>query len=207
MDRAMPDDYDVLLFDLGGVLVELTGVPRMMEWANGSLGEDELWEKWLASPAVRRFETGRATAQVFGREIVSEFGLAVQPDVFLSEFRTWPRALYPGAEALLGRLGERFRLACLSNSNELHWARFLDEMGIADLFEHHFASHLLGKLKPDAEVFEHVVDELVCEPHRVLFLDDNQACVDGAVAAGLRAHRVRGLDEARATLTRLGLLG
>jgi FMN phosphatase YigB (HAD superfamily) len=43
-------------------------------------------------------------------------------------------------------------------------------------------------------------------PDRILLLDDNQLNVDGARAAGLRAERVIGVEEARRVLERVTAL-
>lgn len=203
---AGPRAPDVLLFDLGGVIVQLTSVPVFRRWTGNRLSDDEIWERWLRSPAVRRFESGRASAAHFGAELVREFELPVSAAEFLREFERWPEAPYPGALELLAELRDAFRLACLSNCNELHWPRFLDEMRLADAFDHHFASHELGALKPDVEVFERVASELGCVPERILFLDDNALNIEGARAAGLHAHRVLGTSGARALLEELGLV-
>ena len=61
-------------------------------------------------------------------------------------------------------------------------------------------------MKPDAEAFTYVADGLSLPPDRVLLLDDNQANVDGARAAGLRAERAVGVDEARRALEDVGIL-
>ena len=45
---------DAILFDLGGVLIELAGVEQMLAWCPDLDGIDDLWRKWLRSPAVRR---------------------------------------------------------------------------------------------------------------------------------------------------------
>src|SRR5512132_3470305 len=68
---------DTVIFDVGGVLVELTGVQQMLNWCGGRLTEAELWPLWLASPAVRAFEAGRCDAATFGSEVVREFALSV----------------------------------------------------------------------------------------------------------------------------------
>lgn len=201
--RAQP--YEALLFDLGGVVIELDGLPVWMEWT-GESDEGVVWERWLRSPAVRRFESGRATPAEFGDEIVTEFGLEITAADFLARFAAWPRGPYPGVLELIGSLRDRFRVACLSNCNALHWPRFLGEMGLARAFDHHFSSHELGAMKPDREIFERAVAELGIAPGRVLFLDDNQLNVDGARAAGLHAELVKGPAGLRATLERLGLL-
>jgi putative hydrolase of the HAD superfamily len=155
---------------------------------------------------VRRFESGQCGAAEFGHSVVSEFELSVTPEVFLEHFERWPTGPYPGALELLALLRPHFRVACLSNCNELHWPRFLDEMELGTAFDHHFASHELGALKPDREVFERVTQELGCSAERVLFLDDNEINVAGARDAGLHAHRVQGLDDARRLLSELELL-
>lgn len=197
--------YEVILFDLGGVLVELGGLPVRMDGA-GEPTDEEDWRRWLASPAVRRFESGRSTPEEFGRAMVEEFDMGVEPEAFLEAFREWPRGFFAGAEELLRKLSGRYRVACLSNSNPLHWQRFHDELGLAELFDHRFGSHLIGSLKPDREVFEHVVAALGCPAERVLFLDDNQVSVDAALGVGLSAHRVQGVAGAERVLEDLGLL-
>jgi len=35
--------------------------------------------------------------------------------------------------------------ATLFNTNELHWPKLMHEMGLANVIEHHFASHLIGR--------------------------------------------------------------
>jgi hypothetical protein len=61
---------DAILFDLGGVLVELSGIGQMLSWSRGIRDTTELWQRWLHSPAVRRFETGVSDV----RKIVAELG-------------------------------------------------------------------------------------------------------------------------------------
>lgn len=64
----------------------------------------------------------------------------------------------------------------------------------------------MGKLKPDREVFAHVAQTLRCEPSAILFLDDQPLNVHAALAAGVRAVRVSGVQEAEPALTELGVL-
>jgi putative hydrolase of the HAD superfamily len=79
-------------------------------------------------------------------------------------------------------------------------------MGLARYFELSFASHLVGMLKPDIEIFQHIVEQIGCPPTRILFLDDNQLNVASARTAGMVARRVAGLAEVRAALAELGVL-
>lgn len=198
--------FDAIVFDLGGVLIELTGVSRMLGWLGEHVSADELWARWLTSESVRGFECGRLDADQFAEAFLAEFQIPVSGEQFLSEFTVWPNAPYPGAAELLKGLGENYLVACLSNTNSLHWSRIDTEMDLLPHFKSHFASHLVGYLKPDREIFEHMIAQLGYPPERILFLDDNQLNVEGARAAGITAHRVAGIDGAITILKDLGVL-
>src|SRR5262249_28876191 len=135
--------FDILLFDLGGVLIELSGVERMLELCGHTLTAEELWARWLSSEGVRRFETGRGGPDEFGAGMLAEFTLSIEADQFLKEFTWWPKGVFPGGYELLDQLSGSYRLACLSNTNALHWPRVCDEMGLTRYFETSFASHLI----------------------------------------------------------------
>jgi len=194
---------DAILFDLGGVLVELSGVEQMLSWSQGVADTRELWRRWLHSPAVRRFERGQSTHEHFTAEIIAEFGVPVDPAVFLDAFTRWPRALYPGATDLLVELAPHYTLASVSNTNEIHWRRFTGEWQLDRHFHHNFPSYAVGRLKPDADYFEHVLESLGMPAHRVLFVDDNAINVEGAARVGIVARQVAGPADVRKTLSEL----
>ena len=196
---------EAILFDLGGVLIELAGVERMLEWCPAIGGTAELWRRWLHSPAVRRYETGRSDAVLFAREVVAEFSLPVSAEAFLAAFEYWPRALHPDAPALLARLARRYRLASVSNTNDLHWARFCREWALDTLFHDNFPSHRLGQLKPDHDYFAQVVGTLGIAPERIVFVDDNPINVAAGAAFGLVARHVPAFCALEGTLAAAGV--
>jgi len=192
--------FDVLLFDLGGVLIELTGVPVMLEWTRGRFTETQLWEMWLSSPAVREFETGQSTPDKFSGAMIAEFGLRVSNEAFLSEFLYWPRRTYPGTQALLTDLAKHYTMASLSNISEMHWDRICTEMDLAPYFNLNFPSFQTGYVKPDREAFLHALKALDCRPEKALFMDDNRANVETARSLGMEAFTVDGLAGVEAVL-------
>ena len=202
-----PTDFQVLLFDVGGVLVQLSGVEKMLEWLGNRVSVDELWRMWLQSVPVRQFETGRIDARAFAAGVTSEFGLPVDPQQFLDEFIGWPSGLYPGTLQMLARIPRSYRRAILSNTNALHWPRVLNDMQLGAAFDSHFVSHITGRIKPDSDAFEHAVESLGCKPEQVLFLDDNMLNVRAAQSFGMHAIRVRGAMEAQHALAGLGIIG
>jgi putative hydrolase of the HAD superfamily len=195
----------VVLFDVGGVLVEVSGVPTMLAWMGNRITPEELWRMWLTSPVVRAFETGRTTPDVFADQLIAEMALPVGPETLLEEFTRFTQGLLPGALELVGRVPRRYTRATLCNTNSLQWPRLMKDMRRAEAFDHHFASHLMGKIKPDEEVFHHVTRTLHCAPGEILFLDDNQLNVEAAKRVGLRAVQVVGVGAAERALAEAGV--
>jgi glucose-1-phosphatase len=192
-------EIDVVLFDLGGVLIDLRGVEPMRALA-GIESDDELWERWLTCDWVRRFERGQCDALAFAAGVVADWNLTIPPDEFLTGFRAWPGGPFAGADELVRLVRAALPVGCLSNTNALHWDDQFSQWPILDAFDYRFLSYELGVIKPDRELFDRVADLLPAPRDRVLFLDDNQLNVDGAISAGFRAARVRGVDEARTAL-------
>jgi HAD superfamily hydrolase (TIGR01509 family) len=202
-----PHAYRVILFDLGGVLVDVESVVALQRLLGRALPEEEVGQLWLtASSWVSLFESGRCTPEVFAAGIVDEWRLAVTADAFLDDFRRWPKRLWPGVQELLAALAPRFTLACLSNTNAVHWPHMRDVLGLSGLMHRYYLSHEIGHLKPSRAVFEHVLADLCYPPQQVLFLDDNQLNVDAAQAVGLQAYRAVGIEEVHTVLRSLGLL-
>jgi glucose-1-phosphatase len=198
-------DVDVVLFDLGGVLIELGGVAYLQTMA-GIADDEAVWQKWLTSPWVRRFEAGQCSADEFSGGVVSEWHLPVTPDRFLEIFRDWPVGPLPGSSELLADVQRRVPIGCLSNTNTLHWDHQFARWPILGMFDYRFLSFDLGLVKPDRSVFKAVADRLPVGADRVLFLDDNVLNSDAARSFGFLSERVRGVEEARQVLEDVGVL-
>jgi putative hydrolase of the HAD superfamily len=192
-----------LVFDLGGVLVEFAGFNALCDLLGAPGDATALKARWLRSPAVRAFELGRIAPAEFGTRFVEEWALEMSAEAFLAQFDDWLGGMHPGAPALLGRLRAHYRLACLSNSNPLHWPRL---GGVTDLFDHAFSSHLTGLIKPERAAFTHAVDTLGVPPAAVLFFDDAHSNVAAARDAGIEALHVDGFDALVAALADRGIL-
>lgn len=202
----MTKDFDYLLFDLGGVLIELAGIPRMLEWMEYRVDAEGLNKKWLYSKAIRDYERGRISSNEYAVKMVEEFGLTVGAEQFLEEYALFPKDFYPGVRELLSDLSKRYRVAVLSNTNELHWNRFGKEECLAGLTDRCFVSHLIGFMKPDMEAFTYVIGKLACEPGKILFFDDNLPNVEAARRAGMQAELVKGFMDLKLRLLELEII-
>jgi putative hydrolase of the HAD superfamily len=184
-------------------LIDFSGYEEL----SASLAEEERAEirrRWIDSEPVRLFEIGAIKADEFASRFIAEWPLEIEADEFLREFMSWFRGLYPGAARLLRRLSQDYRIACLSNTNELHTS--LDREAVGEFMERCFFSNEIGLVKPQPEVFEHVARELGVPLHRIAYFDDTAVCVEAAERVGLRAYLVQGIDELEQCLVELGLI-
>jgi putative hydrolase of the HAD superfamily len=188
----------LVLFDLGGVLVNFRGVSQMGKFA-GIADPEELWERWLTCKWVRSFESGRCSELAFAAGVVEDWQLRMSPADYLEEFRSWPKGVLPGAEALVIEVKSRVPVSCFSNTNVLHW-QYAQTWPLMGLFDHVFLSFQMGMLKPDHDAFEHVASALPVPRGRILFLDDNPLHIDAALELRFSASRVAGIEEVRQAL-------
>ncbi|SBS26571.1 Alpha-D-glucose-1-phosphate phosphatase YihX [Marinomonas aquimarina] len=198
---------EVVLFDLGNVLVDLGSQADFAKVFQVEVGsEAQLWEMWLESPSVKAFDSGQIPLPVFVERLLAETDSNVDQQSFTDNFINWPKGLFDGAIELVQSIPSHYHRAVLSNTNDAHWARLMDEMGLSGLFHSYFASHQMGLVKPDLAVFDYVVKELAVEPNKILFLDDNLINVEGALTKGIQAEQVKGIACAREILYTYGVI-
>lgn len=202
----MATSIEVLLFDLGGVLVEFSGVRDVAPLLREKASDSEILERWHHCPHTRQYGLGKLSRQEFGERFVRDWNLNVSPEGFLREFRGWSKGLLPGAAQLLAALQPRFRLAALSNSNELHWERNSNDLGVTGLFEVAISSHQIGIHKPDTAAYLIALERLGVPPQAVMFFDDTPANVEAAKVLGIHAFQVESVKGVRALLIKEGLL-
>jgi epoxide hydrolase-like predicted phosphatase len=192
----------VVLFDLGGVLVESNGRSALQQLLP-HLDTDQVLDRWNRSNAVGLFERGRMTEAEFAAAFIQEWELSMGEEVFLESFAAWVPGYINGATKLVRAIRGKHRVGCLSNTNAVHWKRMAELRG---LFDFSFASHITGIMKPDREAYELVIDTLKAHPNEIHFFDDLQANVSAAREVGINAFLARSPQEVESILLSSGLL-
>ena len=197
-------EFDVVLFDLGGVLIDFAGFEELSRLVPDTSSREEIRTRWINSEAVQRFERGHIGPNQFARRIVVEFQLRVSAENFTEQFVEWARGPYPGAIELLRAINKTYRVAALSNSNVLHTP--IHRRGLDGVIDGFYFSDEIGHVKPNRAIFDHVVRDLAVPPEKIAFFDDTTVNVQAARELGLNAYWVDGIDALRAQLQNLGLL-
>ena len=196
----------MLLFDLGGVLIDFAGVAELARLLPEPVAADEIKARWIACPHSDAFGRGLLDDAVFVERFLADWRVEMAPDAFAAEYRSWARGWLPGAVELLDDLRPHFRLAVLSNCNPAHWSRLVDDLGLGERVDVALSSHHLGTRKPDRETNEAALRKLGVAADRVLFFDDAPGNVEAARALGMQAVVVDGPAPIRSHLQANGWL-
>ncbi len=144
---------------------------------------------------------GEFTFDDLFRLLIEEVGLTADYGAFVSAMTSGWGPPTPGIAPIVDSLAGRFRLALLSNTNAVHWSYAKSHYAaLLDKVKPHFVSFELGMMKPQPEIFRHVVAALGVEPKDCLLIDDNEANGQGARRVGLDEIRFRSSEQLIAEL-------
>jgi putative hydrolase of the HAD superfamily len=188
---------EALLFDLGGVLIELDWDAVFAHWA-GCCGADPtvLRARFSFDAPYERHERGEITARDYFEALRGSLGIDLSNDDFRAGWeRVFVGPVRPTVD-LLARIDPRMPLYLFSNTNAAHHAAWAHDYAEAlRPFRQVFVSHEMGLRKPDRAAFHHVAREIGVAPEQILFFDDTEANVEGARRAGLQAVHVRSPED------------
>lgn len=192
-----------LIIDLGGVIVNLAR-NRCIE-AFEQLGVADVRENvvnnYQHKDLFMQLELGLISAAEFRSGICR---LAGRPLTDEQIDRAWIAMLGDipaGRLDLLLALRGRYRTFLLSNTNEIHWEwirqNLLCRQGVpaSGFFHKIYLSYELHKLKPNADIFNYVLQDAALRPEETLLIDDAPANCRMAEELSMRAYHVEARED------------
>lgn len=204
MARAAPGpgEVDALLFDFGGVLIEISFDRVFARWADlAGVDVEHVHGRFRHGEAYQSHERGELAFAAYFQSLREELGIDLTDAQFADGWNQVFGPEYEETVALLWKLRERVPLYLFSNTNPFHhdyWsARYAKAL---EPFRRVFISCEMGVRKPHREAFERVAKEIGVPPGRILFFDDTEANIEGAREAGMQAVHVRSPEDVRKAL-------
>ena len=191
-----------IVFDLGGVLIDLD-FNRSVDSFRKILGYEkitEILDLYHQKGIYGDLEAGKLSADEFRAEILKDSRPGCVPADVDRAMAGLLVGMNPAKVDLLERLAEKYPIYGLSNNNEISVQRMheiYEENGLdwQRVFRKEFISSRMKMLKPSREIFDAAAAEIGLPPEEILFIDDSQTNVDGALAAGWKAALyVQGTD-------------
>lgn len=184
----------VLLFDFGGVLVNLDKQRCIQAFKKLGFDVAPYLGAYRQSGPFSLLEQGRINVQEFCDSLRQ---LSHRPeltnDSIIAAWKSFLTDLPEERLEMLLKLKRHYSVNLLSNTNAIHWSQARDGffrykgLEVEDFFDHIFLSYEMGIEKPDPALYAQVVRELSVPADEVLFFDDSEVNCEAARQCGLQS--------------------
>lgn len=202
-----PTSADVLLFDLGRVVLNIDFNRALACWAgHAGCAPADIAARFVREESYRHHEIGKIDDAAYFASLRQSLGIKLSDAQFLEGWNAIFAGEMPGIAPLLARAGKRLPLYAFSNTNGAHVEHF--SQAYADVLGHFremFLSSTIGLRKPDAAAYDHVVKAIGAPASRIVFFDDLAENIEGARARGLVGVHVTSTDDVAKALAELGI--
>lgn len=181
------------LFDLGNVIIDIDFKRAQAVWSNLSgIPLATITERFRMGTAFEQHERGEISDLEFAEQMSDELGTSLS----FEQFSVGWQAIFVDARQevidIMHKLrSQGERVVILSNTNNLHcswWPeRYPQVIAAADRL---YLSNELGMRKPEARIYQHVLDQENTTAARAVFFDDNHDNIASARALGIESIQV-----------------
>ena len=187
-----------IIFDFGDIFINLDKPATLRELEKFGITEisNEAWE------VVFQYEMGIITTENFTTYFFNEFKIPKKDLVFAwnSILLDFPLKRLEFIKDLANK--KDYRLFLLSNTNDLHISWIKNDWGMdlynefKNCFEKFYLSHEIHFRKPNADIYEFVLNENNLKTEESLFIDDTKENTDTADALAINTwHLIPGKDD------------
>jgi putative hydrolase of the HAD superfamily len=196
-----------IIFDFGGVICDLDiqctvekfkefGLPK----AEFSTAPEEQNQRF--GRLVSTYETGFITSRQFRDVIRNHYQVPPSDEAIDDAWNALLGRIPEPRIRLLENIRDSYRIFLLSNSNEIHFLKYREDLrqqyGYSDfdaLFEKVYFSYRLHMKKPDPKIFQWVLNENKLDPAETLFIDDTLMHIEAACELGITGYHLRKGEE------------
>ena len=193
--------YKNIIFDLGGVILDINMQKALNGFAALGLPESELrFDVGETADLMHHYQLGHFTTDEFCKLVAAKCNSGTTPEQVALAWNSICIGIPERKLNAIKALKQKANVYLLSNTNDLHWQYCLDNWFNAggnrceDFFHQVFLSQDLHLEKPHAEIFEHVIKAIGAvrgsETSDTIFLDDNIDNVNAAKDCGIQAEQI-----------------
>lgn len=205
MTSSQKIPVEALLFDLGGVIIDIDFGRAYARWAEHAGCEvAEIAHVVVTGEAYDRYERNEIPLVDYLDHLRGQMPMDLPDDQLLDGWNDIYVREAPDIAAVLEKARARVPLYAFTNTNAAHEAVWSTRYAhLTAHFETVFVSSTIGMRKPELEAFAHVVGQIGAPASNILFFDDLAANIEGAKAAGLQTAHVTSWTTVAETLAAL----
>jgi putative hydrolase of the HAD superfamily len=194
----VPHEIKNLIFDLGGVIINLDVNRTFQAFADlASRSLEEVKSNISEKRFFNEYEKGLLTDDEFRANIRTLLNTNVTDAQIDTAWNAMLLDIPAEKYKLLLKLKSNYKVFLLSNTNNIHLESVnqivFNDTGQSDLsfyFHKDYYSHLMKMRKPDTEIFEQVLLENNLVANQTYFLDDNLENIKGAKSIGIQTAHI-----------------
>ena len=186
---------DTIIFDLGGVVVNLDINRTINAFKNLGISNVEHWIKpGLHTDIFLQLEVGEISEDEFYRGIRKLTGVEVSDSEIRSAWCAMLIDMPAERVKIIEELKKTHKVLLLSNTNSIH-VNYFDGFAngyssMSHLFHDVYYSFQMHDHKPNVSIFWSVIEKEELIPGKTLFIDDAEANVNAARSTGIRTQLV-----------------
>ena len=185
-----------IIFDLGGVLLNIDINKTEQAFINlGFADFHHMYNQHAANELFAALETGSVSTEEFFYTLSNVAGKPFTENELANAWNAMLLDFRPKSLNFLYTLKENYNLYLLSNTNAIHYAAFnkilKEQTGhktLNDFFTKAYFSQHIGLRKPNADIFEFVLNDAKIKASETLFIDDTPVNIEAAKNLGIKTH-------------------
>ena len=198
-------DYQLVMFDIGGVAVEVES-DRLVHQVAQLLGRpfEEIQQRVYHQDLLLPFELGRISARSYYEGLKEALKLPWPYERFVT---AWNDIFRENVDVtrIMHRLGARHRLIALTNTNELHLAHLRRSLPSLSILKDWVASCEVGLRKPDPQIYFLALKRSGLRSAQAVYIDDRPELVEAGRSIGLTGVRFESAKQLEEDLQAIGL--
>jgi HAD superfamily hydrolase (TIGR01509 family) len=192
----------LIIIDLGGVLVpECWPEIRKEVCAFMECDEEAYFE--ATEPYVVKLRRGEITLKELYVFACKKLNCNKNPEevfnLHIKRYIETSTVRNPEMIALIEELKVNYHVVALTNT-EKEIGEFNQQNGLFQYFEKAYLSSDMGTAKPEAKIYNMVLEECQCEAEDAIFIDNSESYIDGAREVGINCILFESVAQCRAAL-------
>jgi len=202
----MSKEYSVIAFDLGNTLIRFDHNISAGKIANLCRRDSKkIYDSFFDSPISRAFERGEISPQEFYRRVCRYLDIIMPYRDFVDIWNDIFWADEGSCDIARGLKKNSHRLFLLSNINRLHFEWIRKRFDIIEIFDEVILSFVVGAIKPERAIYDHMVKLAGGDGSKVLYIDDREDLIREAALLGIDSVKYEGPEMLAGVLKERGI--
>ncbi|MEO8862364.1 MAG: HAD family phosphatase [Ginsengibacter sp.] len=185
---------EAIIFDLGGVILNIDYNLTSKAFVKAGVKNfNEMYSQAEADDLFRHLETGKISEDSFYKELNKKAGLVLPANEIEKAWNSMLLTFRENSLEFLKKIKPKYKIFLLSNTNHIHLKELKNiyhdksrEFAFEKYFDKAYYSCEMGLRKPNADIYNFVLQENKLDPGKTLFVDDSIQNVEAAKLSGMQ---------------------